>query len=248
MVFKLTTTLLAVVCCVKACSNLDKETFLDDLVDKMTIPELVMQLHLMFADNVVGPRSDNELYGVIIMFTIYSLLLIPQQILLCNQHPQLVLVLSTTGIPPIRLTITRFRSSIATRVASESLLCSWANASHGVGSFKQSMFPQAIGLGASFDREMVYKVGRAIGEEARAIGIHACLAPVLDLGKEPRWGRVQGTLCGQIPCIYRTDRRLIEAWGEDFVLTSHMGVAFASGLSKNGSWGDPDAVVPVMKV
>ncbi len=119
---------------------------------------------------------------------------------------------------------------------------------HGVGSFKQSMFPQAIGLGASFDREMVYKVGRAIGEEARAIGIHACLAPVLDLGKEPRWGRVQGTLCGQIPCIYRTDRRLIEAWGEDFVLTSHMGVAFASGLSKNGSWGDPDAVVPVMKV
>ncbi len=49
-------------------------------------------------------------------------------------------------------------------------------------------------------------------------------------------------------CVYRADCLLIEAWGEDFVLTSHMGVAFASGLSKNGSWGDPDAVVPVMKV
>lgn len=39
-----------------------------------------------------------------------------------------------------------------------------------------------------------------------------------------------------------------EAWGEDMVLTSHMGVAYASGLSKNSSWSEPDAVVPVMKV
>lgn len=32
------------------------------------------------------------------------------------------------------------------------------------------------------------------------------------------------------------------------VLTAHMGVAYASGLSKNSTWSDPDAVVPVMKV
>jgi hypothetical protein len=32
------------------------------------------------------------------------------------------------------------------------------------------------------------------------------------------------------------------------VLTSHMGVAYASGLSKDSTWSDPDAVVPVMKV
>lgn len=41
---------------------------------------------------------------------------------------------------------------------------------------------------------------------------------------------------------------LSEDWGEDMVLTSHMGVAFSSGLSKNSSWSDPDAVIPVMKV
>ncbi|KKY13783.1 putative glycoside hydrolase family 3 protein [Diplodia seriata] len=84
-------------------------------------------------------------------------------------------------------------------------------------------------MAASFDTDLVYRVGRAIGTEARSIGIHACLSPVLDLGKDPRFGRVQ------------------EAWGEDKVLTSHMGVAYASGLSKNGSWSDPDAVAPVMK-
>ncbi|KAJ7776585.1 glycoside hydrolase superfamily [Mycena maculata] len=44
---------------------------------------------------------------------------------------------------------------------------------------------------------------------------HACFVLVLDLDEEPRWGRVQ------------------EAWREDFVLTSHMGVAYVSGLSKN---------------
>lgn len=100
---------------------------------------------------------------------------------------------------------------------------------HGVGSFKQSMFPQSLGLSASWDFGLVHRVGRAIGTEARSIGIHACFSPVLDLGLDPRWGRMQ------------------EAWGEDKVLTSHMGVAYSSGLSKNGSWSDPDAVVPVMK-
>ncbi len=54
------------------------------------------------------------------------------------------------------------------------------------------MFPQSIGLSASFDTGLVHRVGRAIGSEARAIGIHACLSPVLDLGLEPRWGRLQG--------------------------------------------------------
>jgi beta-glucosidase-like glycosyl hydrolase len=65
---------------------------------------------------------------------------------------------------------------------------------HGVGSFKQSMFPQSIGMAASFDTDLVHRVGSAIGAEARSIGIHACLSPVLDLGLEPRWGR--GTSCG----------------------------------------------------
>ncbi|KAL9097264.1 MAG: hypothetical protein Q9165_000691 [Trypethelium subeluteriae] len=91
------------------------------------------------------------------------------------------------------------------------------------------MFPQSIGMSASFDTALVNRVGRAIGTEASSIGIRACFAPVLDLGKDPRWGRVQ------------------EAWGEDMILTSHMGVAYASGLSKNSSWSEPDAVVPVMK-
>jgi beta-glucosidase-like glycosyl hydrolase len=100
---------------------------------------------------------------------------------------------------------------------------------HGVGSYRQSMFPQSLGMAASFDVDLVKRVGRAIGSEARSIGIGACLSPVLDLGLDPRWGRVQ------------------EAWGEDVLLTSQMGVAMASGLSKDGDLGSWDAVVPVVK-
>jgi beta-glucosidase-like glycosyl hydrolase len=63
---------------------------------------------------------------------------------------------------------------------------------HGVGSFKQSIFPQNIAMAASWDTNIVYRVGRAIGTEARSLGIVGCYSPVLDLGQDPRWGRVQG--------------------------------------------------------
>ncbi|RFU81651.1 glycoside hydrolase family 3 [Trichoderma arundinaceum] len=84
-------------------------------------------------------------------------------------------------------------------------------------------------MAASFDTDIVYRIGRAIGTEARSIGVHGCFSPVLDLAQDPRWGRVQ------------------ETFGEDKVLTSHIGVAYSSGLSKNKSWSDPDAVYPIMK-
>ncbi|KAJ7196943.1 glycoside hydrolase family 3 protein [Mycena pura] len=190
----------------------EKDAFIDALLDKMTVPELVLQLHLMFADNMVGPNSDNALYDFAMRFSPNAGVGIvhdwyPTNKSQFNSLQQLNLEKSRLKIPFMQT----------------------GECVHGVGSFKQSMFPQSIGIAASFDQRLAYSVGRAIGAEARSIGIHACFSPVLDLGKEPRWGRVQ------------------EAWGEDFVLTSHMGVAYASGLSKNGSWADPDAVVPVVK-
>ncbi|KAF8917429.1 glycoside hydrolase family 3 protein [Mucidula mucida] len=192
--------------------QMERDDFLDELVAEMTLPELVMQLHLMFGDNIVGPNSDNALYDHATQFAPGAALGVihdwyPSEASYYNDLQALALQKSRLSVPFMQM----------------------GECLHGVGSYRQSMFPQAIGLGASWDTDLVYAVGRAIGSEARAIGIHACLAPVLDLGKDPRWGRVQ------------------EAWGEDFVLTSHMGVAFASGLSKNSSWADPDAVVPVMK-
>ncbi|KAF7331116.1 Glycoside hydrolase family 3 protein [Mycena venus] len=164
----------------------------------MTVPELVMQLHLMFADNMVGPNSDNALYDFATRFSPTAGVGIVH-----DWYPT-----NTSQFNSLqKLNIAKSRLKVPFMQTGECL--------HGVGSFKQSMFPQSIGIAASFDKNLAYSVGRAIGAEARSIGIHACFSP--------------------------------EAWGEDFVLTSHMGVAYASGLSKNGSWADPDAVVPVVK-
>ncbi|KAJ7210633.1 glycoside hydrolase family 3 protein [Mycena haematopus] len=198
--------------CTRNDKRASKDGFIDAILDQMSVPELVMQLHLMFADNMVGPNSDNALYDFATRFAPGAGVGVVHDWYPTNKSQFNSLQ---------KLNIAESRLKIPFLQTGECL--------HGVGSFKQSMFPQSIGIAASFDKDLAYSVGRAIGSEARSIGIHACFSPVLDLGKEPRWGRVQ------------------EAWGEDFVLTSHMGVAYASGLSKNGSWADPDAVVPVVK-
>ncbi|KAF7317554.1 Glycoside hydrolase family 3 protein [Mycena kentingensis (nom. inval.)] len=190
----------------------EKQKFIDRLVSEMTVSELAIQMHLMFADNIIGVNSDNAGYDTAMQIDPTASVGVihdwyPTNATQFNSIQQLNLNNSRLKIP----------------------FMAFGECVHGIGSFRGSMFPQAIGLSASFDESLAYKVGRAIGAEARAIGVHACLAPVLDLGKDPRWGRVQ------------------EAWGEDFVHTARMGVQFARGLSKNGSWADPDAVVPVMK-
>ncbi|KAI0148399.1 glycoside hydrolase family 3 protein [Xylariaceae sp. FL1272] len=193
-------------------SDLGKDQFIENLVSDMTVEDLVLQLHLMFGDDIVGPKSQNELYDYAMRFSPNSPI--------GSMHDWYPL--NTSHYNEVQaLNLQKARLEIPFMHIEECL--------HGVGSFKQSIFPQSLGLSASFDPDLVYRVGRAIGTEARSIGIHACLAPVLDLGQDPRWGRMQ------------------EAWGEDKILTSRMGTAFSSGLSKNSFWSEPDAVVPVVK-
>ena len=83
---------------------------------------------------------------------------------------------------------------------------------HGILGKGTTVFPQSIGMGSSYDADLVYRVGSAIGKEARALGIRMSLAPDLDLGREPRWGRLE------------------ETYGEDSYLVGMMGEAYVKGL------------------
>lgn len=83
---------------------------------------------------------------------------------------------------------------------------------HGILGKGATMFPQSIGMGGTFDPDLMRRVGDAIGKEARAIGIKLSLAPDLDLGRDPRWGRLE------------------ETYGESSYLVRKMGEAYVEGL------------------
>jgi beta-glucosidase len=71
-----------------------------------------------------------------------------------------------------------------------------------------TQFPQAIGLGSTWDPALVERIGGVIRRQMRAVGASHTLAPVLDVGRDPRWGRVEETygedpyLCGTIGTAY----------------------------------------------
>ncbi|NBP67231.1 MAG: glycoside hydrolase family 3 protein [Cytophagia bacterium] len=102
----------------------------------------------------------------------------------------------------------------------------WNEALHGVGrGGVATVFPQAIGLGATFDEDLAYRVSSAISDEARALynasvakGFHkqygglTFWTPNINIFRDPRWGRGQ------------------ETYGEDPYLTSRLGVSFVKGL------------------
>ena len=102
----------------------------------------------------------------------------------------------------------------------------WSEALHGVANAgRATVFPQAIGLAATFDPPLIHDMASAIGMEARAKHNQAVRAgrrdifegldfwsPNINIFRDPRWGRGQ------------------ETYGEDPFLTSRMGVAFVTGL------------------
>ncbi|KAF8075741.1 glycoside hydrolase superfamily [Lyophyllum atratum] len=75
-----------------------------------------------------------------------------------------------------------------------------------------TIFPSPIGLAASFDVDLVSRVAGVAGTESEGLGINHLFAPVLDLARELRWGRVE------------------EGFGEDEFLTGEMGHAFVTGM------------------
>ncbi|KJQ53945.1 beta-glucosidase family protein [Microbacterium sp. SA39] len=86
----------------------------------------------------------------------------------------------------------------------------------GLAAWKAATFPTPLAWGASFDPALVEEVGAAIGESMRALGIHQGLAPVLDVIRDPRWGRVD-------ECI-----------AEDPLVVGTIGTAYVRGLQSTG--------------
>ncbi len=96
---------------------------------------------------------------------------------------------------------------------------------HGISWPGATVFPVPLALSASFNRENVNTIGRAIASETRALGMQEILAPNLDVAREPRWGRVE------------------ETFGEDTYLSSEMAYAIITGEQQDGNIERNDAVI-----
>lgn len=83
---------------------------------------------------------------------------------------------------------------------------------HGYLGFGETVFPTSLAMAGAFDPQLAHDTAAAIASEVRANGVHMILGPVLDVARDPRWGRIE------------------EDFGEDSYLTGSLGAAYVKGM------------------
>jgi beta-glucosidase len=171
-----------------------------DLLARMTLEEKVRQLDLYAgaaalvdkqsddthaaADAVFVPDKAEALFGNLGVGGIHDLYPTPKQ---SNAIQHWVIAHNRFGIPALFI----------------------EEALHGFNT--GTVFPAPINLAATWNPDLAQQTGGVIAEETRSTGVDMILAPVLDLAREPRWGRVE------------------EDFGEDPYLTGQVGLAYVRG-------------------
>ncbi|KAI0734869.1 glycoside hydrolase superfamily [Fomitopsis betulina] len=187
----------------------------NDLLPRMTLQEKVAQLIQCDLDgwmNLTDPNDDTKAYnasGLVEELTykagaIWGGYLMPwdKWVYGITIGQQYLLENTTLGIPAI--------------VQSEGL--------HGFTN-NGTIWPSPIGLAASFNAPLLEAAAETIGSEAEGLGFHQLFAPVLDLSRELRWGRVE------------------ENYGEDPFLTGEMGAAYVRGVQNGRRKNTSDTAV-----
>lgn len=176
------------------------EERVDDLLGRMTLQEKVRQLDMYAgatsimsryadkthaaADATFVPAKAQALWGDLGVGSIHDLNPTSQQ---SNAIQRWVISRNRLGIPALFI--------------EEGL--------HGFST--GTVFPAPLGLGDTWDRQLLQETGSTIASEARATGVDMILAPVLNLARDPRWGRVE------------------ETYGEDPYLAGQLGLAYVRG-------------------
>ncbi len=87
----------------------------------------------------------------------------------------------------------------------------------GVNYVRSTNFPCNLALGATWDRDLLSRIGDVVGTEGRAVGYTNIYAPIMDLARDPRWGRT------------------VETYGEDPYLVAEMGIRMARAIQATGA-------------
>jgi beta-glucosidase len=177
-----------------------------NLLKQMTLEEKVAQLDMLDASSIlesstaVSPEKMESMMKNNTFGSVHDIY--PVSATLSNDIQRYVREQTRLGIPPL--------------IIEEAL--------HGYQGAGSTTFPIPLANAATWDTALMYNIGRVIGTEARAHGVHLVLSPNLDLAREPRWGRVE------------------ETFGEDVYLSSRMAVNIIKGM-QGASLKDADAVI-----
>jgi beta-glucosidase len=171
----------------------------EDLLAQMTLDEKLAQLGCLWSTALVQRDSFDEEFAAAQM---------PHGI------GQVTRIGASTGLRPResaalmnaiqRVAVERTRLGIPIFVHEESVA--------GLCARDATVFPHGLGLAATWNPALVEEVAGVIRQQMLAVGARLGLAPVLDVARDPRWGRVE------------------ESYGEDPVLTGTIGVAYVRGL------------------
>ncbi|MBN1154240.1 glycoside hydrolase family 3 C-terminal domain-containing protein [candidate division KSB1 bacterium] len=177
-------------------SDLPIEQRVADLISRMTLAEKIRQLDMypggeITSDGKLSSQKAENLLGDLGVGSIHDYY--PEKASYANEVQKFIIKTGRLGIPALFV----------------------EEALHGYGGYGATTFPIPIGMASSFDVELLQQIGAAIAAETRAHNVHMVLSPVLDIAREPRWGRTE------------------ETYGEDPYLASELGLAMVKGLQGN---------------
>jgi beta-glucosidase len=177
----------------------DPDARVKDLLGRMTLDEKLAQLGGVWATDLMGEGGFDAARA---------------RELLPHGIGHVTRIGASTGLGPAasaafansvqRLLVEETRLGIPALIHEEALA--------GLCARGATQYPQAIGLAATFSPQAVRAMAEGIRREMRAVGARQALAPVLDVARDPRWGRLE------------------ETFGEDPYLTGRLGVAYVRGL------------------
>ena len=176
--------------------NLAIDDRVADLLSRMTLEEKVQQI-------TGGSRAETEIIDPTGTYTTES----ARAVLNRWWDPDLAFPARKAAI--LRNGIQRYLKE-KTRLGIPALFM--GEALHGFMEYGSTSFPQALSLASTWDPELVHQVFTAAGDEAGSAGVGQVFTPVLDIARDPRWGRTE------------------ETYGEDPFLAARMGVAAVTGL------------------
>ena len=187
--------------------QLDIEARLDDLISRMTLEELIMQTDQYHGGDLCVGEEWNRTFVPEKMEEVFHG---------CSAGSIQMFHLSVADSNVLqRYAVEKTRLGIPFLLSHEGL--------HGASFEGATLFPQQIGLAASFEPELARKMGHAIAAESRSKGVREVWSPVMDLMRDPRFGRTE------------------EAYGEDTFLSAEFAREGVRGM-QGDDLTSPDAV------